>query len=200
MVATNWRTSCNDPIPPATRYQTGRHQRPTELHNQAWPDTNQRGPGVPGSDMLMDIEIIDPRLSTTNFGHYAHSGDAGLDLYACCHDPREIWPAETFEVSAGFRCAIPEGHFGMIVPRSGTGSKGLWLKNVIGILDFGYIGPIIIKLYNSNPAGSRPITIEPLQRVAQMIIIPCASITPVFVERLKNRSTRGEGGFGSSGE
>ena len=147
----------------------------------------------------MDIEIIDQRLAATNFGHYAHSGDAGLDLYACCHDLKEIWPAETFEVSAGFKCAIPEGHFGMIVPRSGTGSKGLWLKNITGIIDEPYRGPVILKLYNANPAGSRPIVIEPLQRVAQMVVMPYASITPVFVERL-GETSRGEGGFGSSGQ
>lgn len=127
---------------------------------------------------------------------YAHEGDAGGDLRAAITRPITIRPRETAWVPLGVKCAIPEGYFGLLTPRSGLGLKhGITFTNSVGIIDSGYRGEISTRLVN---LGDAPFTIHPADRVAQLIIVPFVSPTWVKVDSL-DATQRGEDGFGSSG-
>jgi len=110
------------------------------------------------------------------------ASSAGLDLVAHRYEGDTVY--------TGLRVQIPEGHFGMVVPRSSLGSKGLYLKNTVGIIDSDYRGEIILKI-----AGYCP---SPGERIAQLIIVPFINVEPVEVTELTD-TVRGEGGFGSTG-
>lgn len=125
-----------------------------------------------------------------------HPTDAGADLRANLTEPLTLQPGESAFIDTGIAVAIPDGYFGMLVIRSGLACKhGITLANSVGIIDSTYRGPIKAKLVN---LGYLPYTIEPTERIAQLIIVPCvlAGFTPV--ETLE-ATERGEGGFGSTG-
>lgn len=125
----------------------------------------------------------------------AHAGDAGLDLYAC--EPAHIGPGERWSVGTGVAVEIPEGHAGLVLPRSGLAKKhGIALVNAPGLIDSGYRGEIRVLLLNTDPAET--FRVEPGDRIAQLVISPIALADPVEVEALAD-SARGDGGFGSSG-
>lgn len=125
----------------------------------------------------------------------AHDGDAGLDLYAC--EAAHIGPGERWSVGTGIGVAIPEGHAGLVLPRSGIArDHGIALVNSPGLIDSGYRGELRVLLLNTDPAET--FRVEPGDRIAQLVISPIASAEPVEVESL-TESTRGDGGFGSSG-
>ncbi|HET8861969.1 MAG TPA: dUTP diphosphatase [Solirubrobacterales bacterium] len=125
----------------------------------------------------------------------AHEGDAGLDLYAC--EPAHLGPGERWSVGTGVAVEIPDGHAGLVLPRSGLArDHGIALVNSPGLIDSGYRGEVRVLLLNTDPAET--FKVKPGERIAQLVIAPIALAEPVEVESL-NESARGDGGFGSSG-
>lgn len=125
----------------------------------------------------------------------AHEGDAGLDLYAC--EAAHVGPGERWSVGTGVGVEIPEGHAGLVLPRSGLArDHGIALVNAPGLIDSGYRGELRVLLLNTDPAET--FRVEPGDRVAQLVITPIATPEPVEAPTL-SESHRGEGGFGSSG-
>jgi dUTP pyrophosphatase len=125
----------------------------------------------------------------------AHDGDAGLDLHAC--ETAHLGPGERWSVGTGIAVEIPEGHAGLVLPRSGLAQKhGISLVNSPGLIDSGYRGEVRVLLLNTDPA--EVFRVEPGDRIAQLVIAQVAAAQPVEVEELTETS-RGDGGFGSSG-
>ncbi len=125
----------------------------------------------------------------------AHAGDAGLDLYAC--EPAHIGPGERWGVGTGIAVEVPEGHAGLVLPRSGLAREhGIALVNSPGLIDAGYRGEVRVLLLNTDPAET--FRVEPGDRIAQLVIAPVTLAEPVEAEDL-SESARGDGGFGSSG-
>jgi dUTP pyrophosphatase len=125
----------------------------------------------------------------------AHDGDAGLDLYAC--EAAHLGPGERWGVGTGVGVEIPDGHAGLVLPRSGLArDHGIALVNSPGLIDAGYRGEVRVLLLNTDPAET--FRIAPGDRIAQLVIAPIALADPVEVEAL-GESARGDGGFGSSG-
>jgi dUTP pyrophosphatase len=125
---------------------------------------------------------------------YARPGDAGLDLRAS--ESVKLEPGERRLVSTGLAIAIPEGHAGLVLPRSGLAmQKGVTVLNAPGLIDSGYRGEVKVLLINHGPAV---VAIERGERIAQLVIQAVARARLVEVERLPD-SARGEGGFGSTG-
>ncbi|HET7588700.1 MAG TPA: dUTP diphosphatase [Solirubrobacterales bacterium] len=125
----------------------------------------------------------------------AHEGDAGLDLYSC--EAAHVGPGERWSVGTGVGVEIPAGQAGLVLPRSGLArDHGIALVNAPGLIDSGYRGELRVLLLNTDPAET--FKVEPGDRIAQLVIVPIA--TPEVVEApALSDSTRGEGGFGSSG-
>ncbi|HEU5141901.1 MAG TPA: dUTP diphosphatase [Solirubrobacterales bacterium] len=125
----------------------------------------------------------------------AHDGDAGLDLYAC--EPAHLGPGERWSVATGIGVEIPDGHAGLVLPRSGLArDHGIALVNSPGLIDSGYRGELRVLLLNTDPAET--FRIEVGDRIAQLLIVPIALAEPLEVEAL-SESARASGGFGSSG-
>jgi dUTP pyrophosphatase len=125
----------------------------------------------------------------------AHAGDAGLDLYAC--EDAHIGPGERWSVGTGVGVEIPEGHAGLVLPRSGLArDHGIALVNAPGLIDSGYRGELRVLLLNTDPAET--FRVEAGDRIAQLLLTPIATPEPVEAAEL-SQSARGEGGFGSSG-
>jgi dUTP pyrophosphatase len=125
----------------------------------------------------------------------AHEGDAGLDLYAC--EAAHIGPGERWSVGTGVGVEIPEGHAGLVLPRSGLArDHGIALVNAPGLIDSGYRGELRVLLLNTDPAET--FRVEPGDRIAQLVLTPIATAEVVETGAL-TESMRGEGGFGSSG-
>jgi dUTP pyrophosphatase len=125
----------------------------------------------------------------------AYPGDAGLDLSAC--DPVLIAPGERVVVGTGVAVAIPPGHAGLVVPRSGLAARhGLSVVNGPGLIDAGYRGELKVILLNTD--REQAVAIAPGDRIAQLVVIAVASLEPVEVESL-DAAERGADGLGSSG-
>ena len=125
----------------------------------------------------------------------AHAGDAGLDLHSV--EDVQVAPGERAMVPTGLSVAIPEGHAGLVLPRSGLASRrGLTLANAPGLIDAGYRGEIICAVVNHDREHTVHISIG--DRIAQLLVVPFAALAPAWSEELPV-SDRGEGGFGSSG-
>ena len=125
----------------------------------------------------------------------AYAGDAGLDLSAS--ERVELGPGERALVPTGLAVAIPEGHAGLVVPRSGLAAKhGISVVNAPGLVDAGYRGELKVILLNTDLRET--FVVEPGMRIAQLVLVPVATPEPVVVDELPE-SERGDGGFGSSG-
>jgi len=125
----------------------------------------------------------------------AHDGDAGLDLYAA--EPAHLGPGERWSVRTGVAVEIPDGHAGLVLPRSGLARKhGIALVNGPGLIDAGYRGEITVLLLNTDPA--EVYRVQSGDRIAQLVLVAVPGAEPVEVEAL-SESVRGDGGFGSSG-
>jgi dUTP pyrophosphatase len=125
----------------------------------------------------------------------AHDGDAGLDLYAA--EPAIIGPGDRAMVGTGISVEIPDGHAGLVLPRSGLAARhGISLVNAPGLIDAGYRGELRVLLLNTD--RTQPFEVGPGDRIAQLVITPFAETTPVEAPALSG-SMRGEDGFGSSG-
>jgi dUTP pyrophosphatase len=125
----------------------------------------------------------------------AHEGDAGLDLYAA--EAATLGPGERAMVATGIAVEIPEGHAGLVLPRSGLAVRhGIALVNAPGLIDSGYRGELRVLLLNTD--RTEPFHISPGDRVAQLLVTPFAEAEPAEAAELA-LSARGHGGFGSSG-
>ncbi len=144
----------------------------------------------------VDVRILDPRMAD-RLPAYATAGSAGLDLRACLDAPLVLRPGEAQLVPTGLAIHIGDPGFAAIVlPRSGLGHKhGIVLGNLVGLIDSDYQGPLMVSVWNR---GSEPFTIEPFERVAQLVIVPVAQAEFRIVESF-DASERGGGGFGSTG-
>lgn len=124
-----------------------------------------------------------------------HPGDAGLDLRAAVESV--VAPGERAMIPTGVAVAIPEGHAGLVLPRSGLAAKhGLTLANATGLIDAGYRGEVICAVVNLDP--SEKVEIRVGDRIAQLVIVAVPAVAPVWAEELP-ATTRGHGGFGSTG-
>jgi len=124
----------------------------------------------------------------------AYDGDAGLDLSAC--ERVELGPGERAVVGTGIAVAIPPGHAGLVLPRSGLAARhGLGKVNAPGLIDEGYRGEVKVILLNTD--RTEPFVVEPGMRIAQLVVVPVPGVEPVEVEELPE-SERGVRGFGSS--
>ena len=144
----------------------------------------------------VDLKILDARLQD-QLPAYATSGSAGLDLRAATEAVRVIAPGETQLIPTGLAVHIANpAYAAMILPRSGVGHKqGIVLGNLVGLIDSDYQGQLFVSLWNR---GSTPFTLNPLERIAQMVIVPVVQVDFAIVEDFAT-SQRGQGGFGSTG-
>ncbi|MBV8646312.1 dUTP diphosphatase [Paludibacterium sp.] len=145
---------------------------------------------------VIDVKILDPRLQD-NLPAYATPGSAGLDLRAAIDQDILIHPGETHLVPTGMAIHIGDpGFAAMILPRSGLGHKhGIVLGNLVGLIDSDYQGQLFVSVWNR---GGEAFRLAPLERIAQLIIVPVAQVDFNIVDDFA-ASERGEGGFGSTG-
>ena len=145
----------------------------------------------------LEVKILDERIRTL-LPHYASAGSAGLDLRACIDRELTLKPGEAQLVPSGIAIHIGDpGYAAVVLPRSGLGAKsGIVLGNLVGLIDSDYQGPLMMSLWNR---GAAPFTIQPLDRVAQLVIVPVMQVEFEVVEDFQ-ASTRGAGGFGSTGK
>ena len=145
----------------------------------------------------IDVKILDARLRESP-PHYATPGSAGLDLRACLDAPLEIAPGQTVLVAAGMAIHLADpGLAAMILPRSGLGHKhGIVLGNLVGLIDSDYQGELMVSVWNR---GKDSFTLNPLERIAQLIVVPVLQVGFNVVDDF-DASSRGEGGFGSTGK
>ena len=145
----------------------------------------------------IDLKILDPRLNEFPPA-YATPGSAGLDLRACVDAALEIKPGQTELVPAGLAIHLADpGLAAVVVPRSGLGHKhGIVLGNLVGLIDSDYQGQIMVSVWNRS---STSFTLKPLERIAQLVIVPVLQVQFNRVEAFTT-SERGAGGFGSTGK
>jgi dUTP pyrophosphatase len=144
----------------------------------------------------VDLKILDPRMAGT-LPAYATPGSAGLDLRACLDEPLVLQPGRTALIATGLAVHIADpGLAALLLPRSGLGHKhGIVLGNLVGLIDSDYQGPLMVSCWNRGDAA---FTVQPMERIAQMIIVPVVQARFRVVDDF-DTSARGEGGFGSTG-
>ena len=145
----------------------------------------------------IDVRILDPRLKDSP-PHYATSGSAGLDLRACVATALTIDPGETVLIPTGIAIHLADpGFAAIILPRSGLGHKhGIVLGNLVGLIDSDYQGEILVSTWNRGRAS---FTLNPLDRLAQLVVVPVMQVAFNVVDEFA-ASSRGDGGFGSTGK
>ena len=144
----------------------------------------------------IELRILDPRIREC-LPAYATPGSAGLALRACVDAPLTIAPGGAELIPTGVAIHVGDpGLAAMILPRSGLGHKhGIVLGNLVGLIDSDYQGPLMVSCWNR---GRESYTVQPLDRIAQLVVVPVVQATFRIVERFES-SARGTGGFGSSG-
>jgi dUTP pyrophosphatase len=151
----------------------------------------------------IEIKILDNRLHEWGLPKYQTPLAAAIDLYACLDEPLHIQPQDTAVlIPSGMALHMDTLDFcALILPRSGLGhKKGLVLGNSVGLIDADYTAQCFISVWNRNPASSNAvITIQPGERIAQMMFVPVARPAFKVVETFSAASQRGSGGFGSTG-
>ncbi|WP_339345259.1 dUTP diphosphatase [uncultured Alcanivorax sp.] len=148
--------------------------------------------------MKLQYRVLDARLGDSiPLPHYATDGSAGLDLRAMVKEPMTLQPGDTELLPTGMSIFIDDPDYaGMILPRSGLGHKhGIVLGNLVGLIDSDYQGELMVSCWNR---GQQPFTLEPGERIAQLVIVPVMQVELEQVESF-SASERGEGGFGHSG-
>ncbi|MGL5954545.1 dUTP diphosphatase [Providencia rustigianii] len=146
----------------------------------------------------IDLKILDARIGTEfPLPTYATTGSAGLDLRACISAPIDLAPGQTELVPTGLAIHIADEQLAaVILPRSGLGHKhGVVLGNLVGLIDSDYQGPLMVSVWNR---GDKVFTIEPGERMAQMVFVPVVQAEFNIVDNF-DATERGEGGFGHSG-
>ena len=148
--------------------------------------------------MNLDVKILDARIAA-QMPHYATPGSAGLDLRACLDAPLTLSPNAWQLVPTGLAIHLKDpGYAAMLLPRSGLGHKhGIVLGNLVGLIDSDYQGQLMISAWNRSDVA---FTIEPMERIAQMVIVPVVQATFNVVNEFAAPSERGEGGYGSTGK
>ena len=147
--------------------------------------------------MNLKFKRLDPRVGTNwPIPEVGTPGSAGVDLRACLDEPVTLAPGETILIGTGIAIHLEDpGFCAMILPRSGLGHRGLVLGNLVGLIDSDYQGELKISTWNR---GQETQTIEPGDRIAQMVITPVIQPTFIEVDDFES-SSRGEGGFGHTG-
>jgi dUTP pyrophosphatase len=147
--------------------------------------------------MQLDVKILDPRLAD-QLPAYATPGSAGLDLRACLDAPLTLAPNAWQLVPTGMAIYLQDPAFAaLILPRSGLGHKhGIVLGNLVGLIDSDYQGQLMVSAWNRSSVA---FTIEPMERIAQLVIVPVLQAQFNIVNEFK-ASERGEGGYGSTGK
>ena len=145
----------------------------------------------------LEVKILDERIRGM-LPHYATAGAAGLDLRACIEKELRLEPGDSRLVSSGIAIHVGDpGYAAIILPRSGLGAKnGIVLGNLVGLIDSDYQGPLMVSVWNR---GREPFTVQPMDRIAQLIVIPVVQVEFQVVEEFA-ASARGAGGFGSTGK
>ena len=144
------------------------------------------------------LKVLDPRIGREfPLPDYQTPGSAGLDLRACVDTPIEVAPGGTELVPSGIAVHIADpGLAAVVLPRSGLGHRhGIVLGNLVGLIDSDYQGPVCMSVWNR---GREPFTIEPGDRLAQLVFLPVAQARFEVVEAF-SETARGSGGFGHSG-
>ena len=147
----------------------------------------------------LKVKVLDPRIGQSiPLPEYATGGSAGLDLRACLDSPLLLEPGQTHLVPTGLAIHLDDpGLAAVLLPRSGLGHKhGIVLGNLVGLIDSDYQGPLMVSCWNRGQAA---FTIEPMERIAQMVIVPVVQATFRRVDEF-GASNRGQGGFGSTGK
>ena len=146
--------------------------------------------------MKLDVKILDERLRK-QMPAYATPGSAGLDLRACLDAPLTLAPNAWQLVPTGMAIHLADpGHAALILPRSGLGHKhGIVLGNLVGLIDSDYQGQLMVSAWNRSDVA---FTIEPMERIAQLVIVPVVQATFNLVDAFVE-SERGEAGYGSTG-
>ena len=143
-----------------------------------------------------EVRVLDARIRGS-LPHYATPGAAGLDLRACLDAPLVLQPGDSQLVPSGLAIHLGDsGLAAILLPRSGLGAKhGIVLGNLVGLIDSDYQGQIFVSVWNRGKAA---FTIEPLERIAQLVVVPVVQVEFEVVEQFA-ASARGAGGFGSTG-
>jgi dUTP pyrophosphatase len=153
---------------------------------------------IPASRRPLQVRVLDARVGREfPLPHYATAGSAGLDLRACLDAPLKLEPGATQLIPTGIAIHVDDpGLAAVLLPRSGLGHKhGIVLGNLVGLIDSDYQGQVMVSCWNR---GSAAFTIEPGERIAQMVIVPVVQVEFEIVDDF-SASHRGAGGFGSSG-
>jgi dUTP pyrophosphatase len=148
--------------------------------------------------MNVDVKILDPRMAD-QLPTYATPGSAGLDLRACLDAPLTLAPNAWQLISTGLSIYLQDpGFAAMLLPRSGLGHKhGIVLGNLVGLIDSDYQGPLMVSCWNRSQEA---FTIQPMERIAQMVIVPVVQARFNVVTEFGASSERGQGGYGSTGK
>jgi dUTP diphosphatase len=145
----------------------------------------------------LEVKILDERIRSM-LPHYASAGAAGLDLRACVDAALVLQPGDSQLVRSGIAIHLGDPRYAaMVLPRSGLGAKhGIVLGNLVGLIDSDYQGEVMVSLWNR---GKSPFTVQPLDRIAQLVVVPVVQVEFEVVEEFA-ASARGAGGFGSTGK
>ncbi len=148
--------------------------------------------------MELDVKILDARMRD-QLPHYATPGSAGLDLRACLDAPLTLAPNAWQLVPTGIAIHLKDaGYAAMLLPRSGLGHKhGIVLGNLVGLIDSDYQGQLMVSCWNRSDVS---FTIDPMERIAQMVIVPVVQARFNVVEDFGDATERGAGGYGSTGK
>jgi dUTP pyrophosphatase len=146
--------------------------------------------------MKLDVKVLDGRIRGL-LPHYGTPGAAGLDLRACLEAPIVLQPGDSQLVPSGIAIHIGDpGYAAIVLPRSGLGAKhGIVLGNLVGLIDSDYQGQVFVSVWNR---GREAFTIQPMDRIAQMVVVPVQQVEFNIVDDFA-ASSRGAGGFGSTG-
>ena len=148
--------------------------------------------------MKLDVKILDPRM-VDQLPQYATPGSAGLDLRACLDAPLTLQPNAWQLVPTGIAIHLADpGYAALILPRSGLGHKhGIVLGNLVGLIDSDYQGQLMVSAWNRSDLA---FTLEPMERLAQLVIVPVVQAHFNVVNEFSAATERGEGGYGSTGK
>jgi dUTP pyrophosphatase len=148
--------------------------------------------------MHIDVKILDPRLAD-QLPTYATPGSAGLDLRACLAEAVTLQPNAWQLIPTGMAIHLADpGYAALILPRSGLGHKhGIVLGNLVGLIDSDYQGQLMVSAWNRSPTA---FTIEPMERIAQLVVVPVVQAQFNVVNEFAAATERGAGGYGSTGK
>ena len=145
----------------------------------------------------LDIKILDEKIRP-HLPRYATPGSAGLDLRACIDEPITLRAGDSALVPTGLAIHLADpGLAAVLIPRSGLGHKhGIVLGNLVGLIDSDYQGQVFVSCWNR---GQEPFVVNPMERIAQLVVVPVVQVELNVVESFEE-SSRGAGGFGSTGK